>query len=265
MNVMWKSLAVPAGLLGFVVASSLGAQQCGGPATVGTGVCIACHDGRSATDQLDFLVSQHAGIECEACHGPGYVHVRNGGRGGRFIKNPAKESFANAYRLCTACHAEQVAGFLASGHGQKQAATCHDCHDVHAPGGARRNPNNNEMCLTCHAPFGFSDSAAIEAHTMYHPNDPGGTGASRCISCHMPPLDAILQADGPHDHTLATIPPIRSNEAAQAGAVPTPPNSCSGIAGCHDGSVPGAPIFDVDNFTFNGILQSLYEQVGQMP
>ena len=99
----------------------------------------------------------------------------------------------------------------------------------------------------------------IVAHT-FHLYDPAGTGASRCTPCHMPPLRREDQAEGPHLHTFEPIPPIRSNEAMEAGVFPAPPNSCSGIMGCHDGAVPTAPVFDVDNPNDNVILQIIYDQ-----
>ncbi|MBI4559505.1 MAG: hypothetical protein HY706_18105 [Candidatus Hydrogenedentes bacterium] len=241
-----------------VGALSLGVGSCQNLPPIKASVCLSCHDGRSAPNQLGFLVSAHRSIECEVCHGSGYLHVRNGGRGGLFITNPAKLSFPETYATCNTCHADTVVGFLASHHAVEQVVTCADCHDVHQPGGMQANPTDNTLCLQCHAELGFDSDAAISTHT-FHPVDPAGTGASRCTACHLPPLQREDQADGPHDHTLLTIPPIRSNEAAAAGVTPIPPNSCSGITGCHDGTVPEAPVFDVDNLALNEILQSIYD------
>jgi hypothetical protein len=39
---------------------------------------------------------------------------------------------------------------------------------------------------------------------------------------------------------------------------PTPPNSCSGITGCHDGTVIAAPVFNVDVPRDNDILQLIW-------
>jgi hypothetical protein len=43
------------------------------------------------------------------------------------------------------------------------------------------------------------------------------------------------------------------------GIAPTPPNSCSGTMGCHDGTVVTAPVFNVDNREDNTILQIVFE------
>jgi len=331
------------GLVLFVAGAGVGLSGCpgGGFWEVGTHVCLSCHDGRSAPDQSGFVESPHAEMDCEACHGPGYLHVRNGGRGGLFINGledePSEqvalcaqchEAAVDGYRqgahavqgaavcgdchdvhaaqdnaaascstchsqraasfaesghallyglscgdchslhavpqdddaqLCQTCHGGETAGYRQSGHAQEAGgATCADCHAVHGPDSAWPSYTNNDVCLQCHAGLGFSTATAVEAHTR-HPVDPEGTGASRCVGCHLPPLRRTEQEAGPHDHTLFTLPPITSNEAADAGVMPVPPNSCAGIAGCHDGTVARAPVFDVDNADMNVTLQAIYD------
>ncbi|MFC1736607.1 hypothetical protein ACFL1X_10865, partial [Candidatus Hydrogenedentota bacterium] len=140
-------------------------------------------------------------------------------------------------------------------HATGQTATCGDCHDIHEADGNREDPADNSMCVGCHE---YEDNAAIKGHTR-HSVDPSGTGASRCTTCHLPPLQREDQDEGRHDHKLTGIPPVASKEAADAGVDPVPPNSCAGIVGCHDGAVPG-PVFDVDDLDFNaGTLQGIFE------
>lgn len=228
----------------------------GGPGAVGTQVCLTCHNGRLAPDRSEFPLSAHAAIGCETCHGPGYLHVRNGGRGGLLIQVP--ESDDALYGLCTQCHEREIEGHLESRHGASGALNCLDCHDVHSADRTISRHTNNSLCLTCHRQAGFATNAEIEEHT-FHSVDPAGTGASRCTACHMVPLQRLDQAEGPHSHTMMPVPPIESNIAADAGVSPTPPNSCSGIAGCHDGTVLTSPVFDVDNPEHNEWLQIVYD------
>ena len=75
----------------------------------------------------------------------------------------------------------------------------------------------------------------------------------------MPPLQRTEQDNSPHDHSLLTIEPIRSSEAEDAGVIPIPPNTCVGTMGCHDGTVPNTPVFDIDTPGINDALQSIYE------
>jgi hypothetical protein len=204
-----------------------------------------------------FLLSTHKSLDCVVCHVGAEAHVQSGGLGGALI-NPASGVFELSYAACATCHQETVADFTQSGHHASRAVSCHDCHDVHTPIETVGPVTNNLLCRSCHVFDGFQTVAQTEAHTM-HPVDPTGTGASRCTHCHMPPTVRTNQANGPHSHTFMTIPPIASNEAADNGVSPVPPNSCAGIMGCHDGTVPATPIFNVDNYPQMIGLQSVYD------
>jgi len=241
------------------------AMLAGCPSTdgaVGKEVCLACHNGQSAPDKSKFLLSAHAGLQCELCHGPGFAHVRSGGRLGLFVNGEFPDTEQRA--LCGQCHATQVAGFAQSAHATESYLRCSTCHDVHAPEETVAPFVDNTLCLNCHAPYGFETDAAVRAHTR-HPNTPAENGASRCTGCHMPPLVRVNQAAGPHEHSMTPIPPAASNAAIEAGVTPVPPNSCSGIAGCHDGTVPTAPVFDVENPAHNNLLQVLFEAYLESP
>jgi hypothetical protein len=284
---------------------------------------MACHDGRSASNQTEFFAGLHSGIACEDCHGPGQAHVRAGGRNGLLIANPGRHPFGDGANVCAKCHEDVTEGHKQTAHFQSRAAACVDCHNVHKEGGmVFSTPNNtfldnqgyvqlcgecherqteeflasthamsdvatcgachnmhvddtftapvadNQLCQQCHASFflGLDSEEAVDIHTgMFHPVDPAGSGASNCVECHMPPARRTNQDDGPHDHTLFTIPPAQSNEMIAAGLAPHP-NSCSGIMGCHDADVPGsgAP-FDLDSIDDNAALQEAYEGIGEIP
>ena len=317
-----------------VAALGLGVDGCQGsglqPGEVGTATCLACHDGRSATDHREFLDSPHASLSCESCHGPGLNHVRNGGRFGLFIDNPGRLPFEKRHEACADCHSDamaeggnsvggflatahfagggatctdchnvhkqggmaisspsptqfsndnyatlcgqchegQVDEFLLSKHAESDVATCSSCHDMHAAGMFRANPQDNRLCLQCHQSFalGFETDADVQFHTgEFHPVDPAGSGSSRCTGCHLPPV-ASNNALEAHDHTLFTIPPIATNEAVQQGADPAPANSCAGVTGCHDANVPASgPAYDENDLDNNAALQSLYEMLGAQP
>ena len=254
---LWRILRLCAMAL-IVASASIGARSCQS-GIVGDYVCLSCHDGRSASDTSSFPESLHSMMmDCEDCHGPGYLHVRNGGRGGLFVEFPADGPNEDHYAFCATCHETQVEGYLESNSEYHLNLRCSACHDIHLPQETRSSFESNDLCLQCHASRGFDNDEAIEAHTL-HPADAANTGASRCTSCHMPPMQRLHQADGPHNHSLSPLPPVSSNEAADAGTVPVPPNSCSGITGCHDGSVVTAPVFDVDDPEMNDLLQLIYD------
>lgn len=230
----------------------------GASGVVGTNVCLQCHNGTLAPDRSEFSRNPHNAIGCESCHGPGLLHVRNGGRGGLYIDALKGMSYSASVQFCTKCHARQGEDYLQSGHALSESVTCLDCHDVHGKNIMVASAEDNSLCLKCHGPYGLSNDAQISAHT-FHSVDPEGTGTSRCTLCHLPPLDRVEQNAGPNSHALQPIPPIESNIAAENGVSPVPPSSCSGIAGCHDGTVPTAPVFDVDNREHNDLLQILFD------
>jgi predicted CXXCH cytochrome family protein len=160
------------------------------PGEVGTTTCLACHDGRSASDHQEFLQSPHQSLSCESCHGPGLTHVRQGGRLGLFINNPGRRPFAERHLACTECHADSIApgddtaqGFLATSHFAAGAATCTDCHDVHKMGGMTisspsptqfGNENYAVLCGQCHE--GQVDDFTISKHAEQD--------VATCSSCH---------------------------------------------------------------------------------
>ena len=241
----------------FAAVASIGAQSCEQvrKGEVGTDACLACHDGRKAPDQSQFRTSFHLAVGCEACHGPGLLHVRAAGRAGAFIDNPGEMTGAELTALCGRCHAEESAAFGRSVHAKEDVMKCVQCHDIHGASLTTLPYKNNQLCLNCHAPHGFETDGAVEAHT-FHPVDPEGTGASRCTTCHMPPSRRVNQDQGSHDHSFRTLAPITSS---QAGVHPAPPNSCSGITGCHGDAASTAPLFNVDSPADNDALQAIYD------
>lgn len=203
-----------------------------------------------------FLLSAHRSVDCATCHIGAEAHVESGGTLGTLI-NPAFWTFEQSYGICKSCHKQEVKSFEASAHAQSRRVACYDCHNVHSPLETMAPVSNNLACVNCHGPFGFRTQAEIAAHTN-HSVDPSGTGASRCTSCHMPPLVRENQADGPHSHSFDPIPPIVSANQALEGE-PVLPNSCAGTTGCHDGTVVTAPVFDVDNPVQMTGLQGVFE------
>jgi hypothetical protein len=82
----------------------------------------------------------------------------------------------------------------------------------------------------------------------------------------MVPPSQFFQDTGTHSHTFRPVQPIETREAAEAGVRFVPPNTCAGIAGCHDPNVPdsGQPR-DVNDLSIVDFLQSGYNLVGGFP
>ncbi len=169
---------------------------------VGTKQCVECH-----ADQTDhFASATHANLAlgdpkvgdtgCEACHGPGSIHVKSGGARGTIV-NPGQSP-----ESCFACHLDKRGEFsLPNAHpvlaGQ---VTCNDCHDPHKGHVVKRTgaelETPNETCTKCHTaqkgPFLFKHQAMVEGCTVCH--NPHGSvnqkmlvarDANLCLRCHL--------------------------------------------------------------------------------
>jgi DmsE family decaheme c-type cytochrome len=132
-------------------------------AYVGAAACVECHEdvadryaGSPHAPGLDVQVPGSAAAACEACHGPGSLHVEGGGDGfilGAAILRDADEDVRTA--MCTQCHTGTGSHWEGGPH-QGSGITCADCHrDVNHFGGmarpAREYRNPSDFCIQCHA------------------------------------------------------------------------------------------------------------------
>lgn len=196
-----------------------------GAELVGNRVCADCH-----TNLVHlFPSSPHTRVPlvtpdgrdsagCEACHGPGSLHVTAGGRRGRFILNPDRQP-----EICLDCHGEARAEFqYASRHpvleGRLGCSSCHDPHgmDITKPAGGLGWGRLNETCTGCHPDQGrprlFEHEALREgcsvchlAHGSPHAALLTERGSHLCLRCHVQTLGPGVASGrifiGQVDHT----------------------------------------------------------------
>jgi predicted CXXCH cytochrome family protein len=191
-------------LVGCVVADRtvVAPPHVAGATFVGSKKCSDCHEEitghfDSATHANLALKDEKArDIGCEACHGPGSVHVKTGGEAGTIV-NPGQSP-----ESCFQCHLDKRGEFnlpnahpVMAGH-----VTCNDCHDPHKgrvisrTGAALETPN--ETCTKCHTaqkgPFLFKHNAMEEGCTICH-NPHGSVNPKMlvardnnlCLRCHL--------------------------------------------------------------------------------
>lgn len=99
---------------------------------VGAAACKPCHAANCTTQAL--TAHSKASVDCEACHGPGSVHVAAKGGLTNILRGPASLDV----KVCGQCHADVVGDFNVSVHAQIVTS------EVPATGGST-------TCLRCHA------------------------------------------------------------------------------------------------------------------
>jgi len=170
---------------------------------VGSKACAQCHSDKTS----HFAGATHARIAladpklgdtgCEACHGPGSLHVSSGGAPGTIV-NPGKDPEA-----CFQCHLEKRGQFslphthpVLAGH-----ISCVDCHDVHTGDAVRGTgaalESQTQTCLRCHTqqagPFVYTHAAIREEGCTACHNPHGSVNdkmliardANLCLRCHL--------------------------------------------------------------------------------
>ncbi|MDX2109736.1 MAG: cytochrome c3 family protein [Verrucomicrobiota bacterium] len=175
-----------------------------GATYVGSEECAACHE----DVMKDFPTASHArlamngdkGLDmgCESCHGPGSLHVEQGGaQVVSNIVNPGRSS-----ETCYQCHLDKRGEFsLASSHPVKDGRlTCTDCHNPHkggaVMGGGKELHEANETCFQCHAaqkgPFVFPHQglrdgclACHEVHGSVNAKLLKVRNNNLCLQCHL--------------------------------------------------------------------------------
>jgi predicted CXXCH cytochrome family protein len=151
--------------------------------------CFQCHSTGPLRLAANFRIEPfEAGVQCEACHGPGAEHAKSRAP----IRNPRRLSATELNQFCGACHRmpppagvetdwnnpwnvrhqppylSQSACFAKSS-GKLSCLTCHPPHTSVSRVAADYDP----ICTTCHARTKHSTNVANRS----------------CIECHMPGVE----------------------------------------------------------------------------
>jgi DmsE family decaheme c-type cytochrome len=156
------------------------------PDYVGMEVCMECHMDAHAT----YAGSIHAKEaisdapanrrQCESCHGPGSLHVeQGGGRNTGIIGFRQNEDSQIREAQCLACHgsSQHIAFWDLSRH-RAAGVSCNNCHQVHAPVHAQLKMPQKDLCFSCHRDIRFQ--------TNKQSHHPIRQGKVSCGDCHNP-------------------------------------------------------------------------------
>ncbi len=197
-----KRFAVLAGgmLLALIVAAlarpayrpAAGGQE---PGYVGMEQCAQCHDAEvaafSATIHGKKGFALPSSRACETCHGPGKVHVENGGEGGIITAGSlAKDKRAE---MCLSCHDRGTKMFWRGSSHDLRSVACQDCHSVHHPASDRaqlKEAVETDVCFGCH-----KQKKAQFFRASHHPIREGKIDCADCHNPHGTQSSRLIDAD----------------------------------------------------------------------
>ncbi len=203
----------------------------------GADTCLVCHNEEWAYPIFPIFKTKHAnradkrtpfaGLQCEACHGPGAKHAESGGD-----RNAINSQKANSWvavgernKLCLTCHQGNARmGWHGSAHDANNVA-CSSCHKVHA----ERDPvlakaTQADACFKCHKqqradfqkpsshPVRFGKLACSDCHNAHGTNAKAmlvkATVNQTCTTCHAEKRGPFLWEHAPvaDDCTLCHSP-----------------------------------------------------------
>ena len=220
--------------------------------------CGSCHttgySPQGNQDGLPGLVGtwEQAGVRCEACHGPGSLHINNPQGISMQIDRDAAS--------CMKCHNQASAeliptadGFIDNHdvavdllQGRHTVIDCITCHDPHTGVIQLRQagePTTNYACASCH----WEEAA-------YQNNERHAGMEFACIECHMPRMVSIAQGDATtftgdyRTHRMA-IDPTQIGQFTDDGTQVLPQIGLNfACRHCHGGGM-GAPKTDAELIT----------------
>ena len=217
-------------------------------------------------------VAGMANVQCESCHGPGYLHVYESSRREPMI------SLGLSYGVCAQCHAEEPYHIFPqewelSGHAMINAraftypigedhAACVRCHSGAGyidyvngvPAEESRTDYQVITCAVCHDPHDAANPNQLRVFdSVILPDGTDVTDAgpaATCMTCHNARTDPVASVEGPANGESFGLPHHSTAAELMNGVggytwgenMPVSPhgriveNEC---IGCHMGATPG--------------------------
>jgi DmsE family decaheme c-type cytochrome len=244
----------------------------------GADTCIKCHDEDEAYPVFDIFKTKHgqqgdkrspfAGLQCEACHGPGVAGAKamqevldQGGHVGKVrpgqdrppilnFGTKSDEPVERQNAACLGCHQDSKhIDWLGSAHGGGNIA-CAKCHTIHAAEDpVLKKKTQPEVCFNCHKkeraefyktsshPIRFGEMGCSECHAP-HGSASGGvliktTLNQTCYTCHAEKRGPFLWEHAPvsEDCSLCHSPHGSINSSLLTKRAPLLCQQCHSQAG----------------------------------
>ena len=160
----------------------------------GADTCLECHDDESAAYSASAIFkTRHAqrgdkrspfgaaGLQCEACHGPGALHARTKKAAAiNNFKSDSKLSLPERNQVCMSCHQGGARNSWHAGAHERANLACTDCHKMHQAGGDAVLTKASEppVCMACHK--------QQRAEFLKPSTHPVHQGRVTCSDCHSP-------------------------------------------------------------------------------
>ncbi len=198
------------------------------------------------------------GVACEACHGPGSLHVKAAPEDkAETIVNPARiPDPRRAAMVCGACHTRGSSGEGRYGypHDYKPGGQLNFMFDekpkLHPDGSSKANrqeyidwrasghAREGVMCWDCHYTHrqGTANKSQTKkpgsslcrsCHQVENRGVHGIHSVNNCVGCHMPPIGKRATKGDVHSHHFKVVSP---QATIDAGGLDKQPNSCNS---CH--------------------------------
>jgi Cytochrome c554 and c-prime len=186
--------------------------------------CFRCHAPSAVSEQKLRLENLVPGVTCEACHGPGEMHIAavnsRDSKGPQIFNPRTLDSVTLSQEFCGTCHRSFVqvmqmpaqGGFQnvrfqpyrifnSKGHNQFDSRiSCIACHDPHDKLQHEASYYDSK-CLACH----LSNPQQAKTETRTARACPAGT--QKCATCHMPKIEIPGTHTGFTDHWIRIVKP----------------------------------------------------------